>query len=57
MPLYCVGYHQLSQLADVLRQAATRTGTDLGDLFLASQCDLLLAGMLGGVLRPSPGVA
>jgi transcriptional regulator with XRE-family HTH domain len=48
VPLYCVGYGQLRQLADVLGQAGARAGTDLDDLLLASQCDLLLAGMLAG---------
>jgi len=47
-PLYRVTYGQLRQIAGVLAEAGARTGLDLGGLVLASQCDLLIAGMLDG---------
>jgi transcriptional regulator with XRE-family HTH domain len=47
-PLYCVGYDQLRQLAAALDPAGTQAVPALEDLLLASQCDLLVAGMLGG---------
>lgn len=46
-PLYCVGYQQLRQLADAFAAGGARTGGDIAELALASQCDLLIAGMLG----------
>lgn len=48
LPLYCVGYDQLRHLARVVGDSGERTGADLADLLLASECDLLIAGMLGG---------
>ena len=47
-PLYCVGYQQLRQLADAFAAGGARTGADIAELALVSQCDLLIAGMLGG---------
>lgn len=47
-PLYRVGYQQLRQLAEALGRTGERTGFDLATLLLASQCDLFVAGMLGG---------
>ena len=48
LPLFSVSYHQLCQLADALHQAGARVGHDKDELLLASQCDLLIAGMLRG---------
>ena len=48
LPLYRVSYHQLRHLVEVLRQAGAQPPPDPDDLVLASQCDLLVAGMLGG---------
>ena len=47
-PLYCVGYQQLRQLADAFAAGGAHTAADIVDLALVSQCDLLIAGMLGG---------
>lgn len=46
--LFCVSYHQLSLLASALNRAGATAGRDVRDLVLASQCDLLLTGMLHG---------
>ena len=46
VPLFCVPYGQLQRLAQVLDGAGAQVGTELGDLLLASRCDLLLTGML-----------
>lgn len=48
LPLYCVGYDQLRQLARILADAGEPGRASLADLLLASECDLLVAGMLGG---------
>ncbi len=48
IPLFGVPYGQLRQLADALRAASAMAGRDLGELLLASQCDLLVTGMLHG---------
>jgi transcriptional regulator with XRE-family HTH domain len=48
VPLFCLPYSQLRQLAAGLHDAGTRVGQELGELLLASQCDLLITGMLGG---------
>lgn len=48
LPLYRVSYYQLRHLAEVLRQAGAQPPADPADLVLASQCDLLVADMLGG---------
>lgn len=47
-PLYCVGYQQLHQLAGAFAAGGARGGADVAELALVSQCDLLIAGMLGG---------
>ena len=47
VPLYCVSYTQLRHLADVLNGAGAKVG-ELAELVLASQCDLLVTGMLHG---------
>lgn len=46
--LFCVRYDRLCQVADVLRRASARVGHDVGELVLAGQCDLLIAGILRG---------
>src|SRR5579871_1006329 len=48
IPLFAVHYGQLKQLAQTLDRAGAQGGTELGDLLLASRCDLLLTGMLNG---------
>lgn len=48
MPLFCVPYGQLHQIADALKLAGAQVGQTLGELLSASQCDVLLAGMLHG---------
>jgi transcriptional regulator with XRE-family HTH domain len=48
IPLFCVPYGQLQQLADTLKLADAQVGQNLGELLSASQCDLLLAGILRG---------
>jgi transcriptional regulator with XRE-family HTH domain len=48
IPLFAVPYGQLQQLAQALDRAGAQVGTELGDLLLASRCDLLLTGMLHG---------
>lgn len=45
-PLFCVEYSELRRLAEVLSQAGATVGCDVGELTLASQCDLLVTGML-----------
>ena len=47
-PLFGVRYDRLCQVAAALRKAGARVGHDAGELVLASQCDLLVAGMLHG---------
>jgi transcriptional regulator with XRE-family HTH domain len=47
-PLFSVPYGQLQQLAEALGGAGAQVGQELGELLLAAQCDLLLAGMLQG---------
>ena len=48
LPLYCVGYRDLRQLAETLASAGAIVGTDVAELMAAGQCDLLLTGMLNG---------
>jgi transcriptional regulator with XRE-family HTH domain len=48
LPLYCVGYRDLRQLAETLASAGAIVGTDVAELMAAGQCDLLLTGMLHG---------
>ena len=47
-PMFGVSYKQLCRLADALHQAGARVGLDKDELLLASQCDLLVAGILRG---------
>jgi transcriptional regulator with XRE-family HTH domain len=47
-PLFCVPYHDLCCLAAAFDQAGAKVPCDVADLVLASQCDLLLTGMLQG---------
>jgi transcriptional regulator with XRE-family HTH domain len=48
LPLYCVSYDQLRELAYQLSESGALASPALDDLLLASQCDLLVAGMLNG---------
>lgn len=48
LPLYCVGYRGLRQLAETLASAGATVGADVAELMGAGQCDLLLTGMLNG---------
>jgi hypothetical protein len=47
-PLFCLPHDQLRQLTAALRDGGAQVGQDLGELLLASQCDLLITGMLRG---------
>ena len=47
-PLFCMNYDQLRRLAAALDQQNAGATYDLGELLLASQCDLLVTGMLRG---------
>ena len=47
-PLFSVRYDRLCQIADALRKAGARVWHEADDLVLASQCDLLIAGILRG---------
>jgi hypothetical protein len=47
-PLFCVPYDCLFRLAAALDQAGAKTRCDVAELALASQCDLLMTGMLHG---------
>jgi len=47
-PLFCVPYGGLFRLAAALDQAGAKTRCDVAELVLASQCDLLVTGMLHG---------
>jgi transcriptional regulator with XRE-family HTH domain len=47
-PLFCVRYDQLRRLAEALRQAGAHVGQETSEIVLASQCDLLIAGILRG---------
>lgn len=47
-PLFCVPYEGLFRLAAALDQAGAKTRCDVAELALASQCDLLVTGMLHG---------
>ena len=46
--LFCLRYDQLCQLADTLSRVGAQVGQDVRELLLASQCDLLIVGMLRG---------
>jgi DNA-binding transcriptional regulator YiaG len=48
IPLFAVPYGQLERLAQALDRAGAQVEIELGDLLLASRCDLLLTGMLHG---------
>jgi DNA-binding transcriptional regulator YiaG len=47
-PSFCLPYTQIQQLSEVLSRSGARAGHELGELLLASRCDLLLTGMLHG---------
>ena len=47
-PLFSVRYDQLCQIANALRNAGAGVGQEVAELVLASQCDLLIAGILRG---------
>ena len=46
--LFCLRYDQLCQLADTLSRVGAQVGQDVRELLLASQCDLLITGILRG---------
>jgi len=48
IPSFCLPYTQIHQLSETLSRSGARAGHELGELLLASRCDLLLAGMLHG---------
>ena len=48
MPLFGVPYGQLLQIAETLYNSSATVGNDLNELLLASQCDMLITGMLSG---------
>jgi transcriptional regulator with XRE-family HTH domain len=47
-PLFAVRYDQLCQIADALGKAGAHVGNEVDELVLASQCDLLITGILHG---------
>lgn len=47
-PLFCMPYHQLCQLSGKVHQSGARVGGNKDELILASQCDLLITGILRG---------
>jgi transcriptional regulator with XRE-family HTH domain len=47
-PLFSMRYDQLCQIADALQKAGAQVGQEVDELVLASQCDLLIAGILHG---------
>jgi DNA-binding transcriptional regulator YiaG len=46
--LFSVPYGELQQLSETFSRAGANVGHELGELLLASRCDLLLTGMLHG---------
>jgi hypothetical protein len=48
IPLFGVPYGQLHQLAETLNSLGATFGNDVNELLLASQCDVLIIGMLSG---------
>lgn len=48
IPLFGVPYGQLRQLAETLNSSGATVGNDVNELLLASQCDVLIIGMLSG---------
>jgi len=47
-PLFCLPYGDLCRLAAAFGQAGAKVRCDVGELVLAAQCDLLIAGMRHG---------
>jgi len=47
-PLFCLPYADLCRLAAAFDQAGAKVRCDVAELVLASQCDLLMTGMLQG---------
>jgi hypothetical protein len=47
-PLFCVRHDRLCELAGALHRAGAEAGNQASELMLASQCDLLLTGILRG---------
>jgi hypothetical protein len=47
-PVFSVRYDQLCQVAGALRKAGACVGQETSELVLASQCDLLIVGVLHG---------
>lgn len=47
-PLFCLPYADLCRLAAAFDQAGAKVGCDIAELVLASQCDLLVTGILQG---------
>jgi hypothetical protein len=48
IPLFSVPYGQIQRLATALNHAGAQVGHEPGELLLASQCDLLITGILHG---------
>src|SRR5262249_48332161 len=48
IPLFSLPYGQLQQLATALNRAGAQVGHEFNELLLASQCDLMITGMLDG---------
>lgn len=48
IPLFSLPYGELQQLSETFSRAGARVRHELGELLLASRCDLLLTGMLHG---------
>jgi transcriptional regulator with XRE-family HTH domain len=51
-PLFCVPYADLCRLAAAFDQAGAKVRCDVAELVLASQCDLLVTGILRGFEDP-----
>jgi transcriptional regulator with XRE-family HTH domain len=47
-PLFSLRYDRLCQIVDALRESGALVGQEEGELVLASQCDLLITGILHG---------
>ena len=47
-PLFCIPYADLCRLVATFDQAGAKVGCDIAELVLASQCDLLVTGILQG---------
>ena len=48
-PLFCVPYADLCRLAAAFEQAEAKARCDVAELVLASQCDLLVTGIVQGI--------